>query len=198
MLVSCAGVARPSALCHAQDWQGLVVAALASFSIPKSADFRAYLLQTSAVFQCSLSPGWRQPQRGGGRGLQGQPRGKRTCCPTARAFQLPPSLGTPTLREQTAPEIPLSPSLARQHPSQPHHAHLSLPSSSSSSSPPTIRCPSPPVWGHQLGSSLLPQSFCQSTQFSPSIFYPLFLFQWYIWGQGTLAAPGLFLAMCSP
>lgn len=190
MLVSCAGVARPSALCHAQDWQGLVAAALASFSIPKSADFRAYLLQTSAVFQ------WRQPQCVcGGRGLQGQPRGKRTCCPTARAFQLPLSLGTATLRE---PKIPLPPSLARQHPSQPHRAHLSLSSSSSSSSPPTIRCPSPPVWGHRLGSSLLPQSFCQSTQFSLSILCPLFLFQWYIWGQGTLAALGLFLTMCSP
>lgn len=47
----CAAAACPNALCPARDWQGLVAAALTSFSFPKNGDFRAYLLQTSAAFQ---------------------------------------------------------------------------------------------------------------------------------------------------
>ena len=72
MLASCAAAACPSALCPAQDWQGLVAANLASFSFPKSADFRAYLLRMSAAFQCSPSRLEAAPVQGA-EGCRGSP-----------------------------------------------------------------------------------------------------------------------------
>lgn len=177
----CLRAVSPSALRPSRDRQGLVAAALTSFSFPKSADFRAYLLQVLAAFQRSPSRLEAAPTRGAG----GAARGQEAVPPHCQGFPTPslPGDGHPGGFEGAGsppnPSAPF-PGKAASQPAPPPGAHLSPPSSSSSPHPSSGALP------HLCGDTHpAPPSFPTAPNFSHQYFAPRF----YLRGMFGARAP---------